>query len=459
MKYVKSTFLILVICLIIAGIYIIYFKEQGSGQSSAVEGRRTEISRDINIGITNYDTINPILTKNLELSQITKLVYLPLIGITEDFRTTPLLAKQCAKIDELTYIVSLDEERKWADGSKVTYEDVFFTITKINEEDSIYKSNIKNIYGLEKIDENTFKIYLTEPTDFFEYYLTFPIMQEQTYDDEIPIGSGAYTISKVEKNKIIIEGDIVKITIKIYGNTTELYNNFTREKVDLIITQNPEYTEYIGTIGIIEETITGRDFYYINCENIKDINIRKYIESIINKEEINYKLYNNKYYIAKSPLEYGSYLNNEYEENKDVSTQNLKKKSLSISTTEETNEIAKIIKQQLQEKGIRVSLQNYYNPRADLIIKKEKITLTPDLRQYYKDKNIKEELDKIVKIENEEKLKQEYEVIEQKYNEEKPFISLLFSNYIILHSKDLKGNFSGNWYNLFYNIETWYKEA
>jgi len=76
---------------------------------------------------------------------------------------------------------------------------------------------------------------------------------------------------------------------------------------------------------------------------------------------------------------------------------------------------------------------------------------------YFRDKNIRAEITKIASIENKAILKQDYEKIIDKYYEEKPFISLYFNSYIILHNNSMKGDFSGNWYNIFYNIDTWYK--
>ena len=60
-------------------------------------------------------------------------------------------------------------------------------------------------------------------------------------------------------------------------------------------------------------------------------------------------------------------------------------------------------------------------------------------------------------IENKQILKQKYQQILNEYKEQMPFISLFFDSYIILHNNKLKGDFSGNWYNIFYNVDGWYK--
>ena len=43
------------------------------------------------------------------------------------------------------------------------------------------------------------------------------------------------------------------------------------------------------------------------------------------------------------------------------------------------------------------------------------------------------------------------------YKEEMPFISLYSNSLFVLSNTSLKGDLSYNWYNLFYNIENWYK--
>ena len=50
-----------------------------------------------------------------------------------------------------------------------------------------------------------------------------------------------------------------------------------------------------------------------------------------------------------------------------------------------------------------------------------------------------------------------YKGIYETYKQNPNFIGLYFDSIILLCSSNLKGNFEGNWYNIFYNIDTWYK--
>lgn len=456
-KYFKYAFIITIIVLIILGIYMIYIKDNNKSGNTEAGNKRVEISKDINIGITEFDTINPILSKSLEIQYITKLIYEPLINITIDFNTEPGIAEEWSKLNELTYIIKLNEKKKWQNGEKIKVEDIAFTIKTIKTSNSIYNENVEKIEKLEKIDENTFKIYLREPVEFFEYLLCFPIVQESTYNADIPIGSGNYKIENINKSQIIISNEERKIYITKYKSITELYNNFTRENVDLILTRNTNYEEYIGNIGFEETLITGREFYYITCENIEDIETRKLIASKINKDRLIYEIYNKRYIKVDFPLEYGSYLNKEYNINEEIKNIKNIRVTLSITPDEETRKIANILKEQLDESEINVIIQPYTNKNADMILKKQTVPITPTISMYFNNENTKTQIAKISNIENKEILKQEYAKIIDEYYKQIPFISLYFNSYIILHNNKLKGDFSGNWYNIFYNIDTWYK--
>lgn len=455
LKYYKCFFISTIIFLSLAGIYVVYIKDNGNINNVQAKTKDIEISKEISIGITNFDTINPILTKNLEIQHITKLIYDPLINITEDFDIEPAIAEEWSKLDELTYIIKLDENKKWENGDNVRVEDIEFTIKTIQEADTIYKENVEKITNIEKVNDNTLKIHLKEPVDFFEYLLCFPIIKENTYNSKIPRGTGKYKIISIDENQIIIQGPEIRLIVKIYRNPTEVYNQFTRENIDLIITGNTDYETYIGNIGFEETIIPGREFYYISCENIEDIETRNAIRDNLNREKIIYELYDKKYIVAEFPLAYGSFLNKENTENKDNNT--IKQRKFTLSTDNKNIEIAEKIKKQLEEKGITISIQSYKNVNADLILEEETIPITPQISRYFNNEEIKEQIEKITKIENKDILEQEYSKIIDRYYKELPFISLYFNSYIILHNNKIKGDFSGTWYNLFYNIDTWYK--
>lgn len=459
LKYFKNIFIVTIILLILAGIYIIYIKRGPAKNNLETQGKETNVIKEFSIGVTDFDTINPILSKNLEIQYLNKLIYEPLVNITRDFNVEPSIAEEWSKIDDVTYIIKLDENKTWENGRRVQVEDVENTIEVIKKENTIYKENIQKIRQIEKINETTLKIYLREPVNFFEYFLCFPIIDINTYNTEIPMGTGKYKYTNITENQITIESSDNKIIVKLFKNSTELYNNFTRENVDIIITKNPNYENYIGNIGFEETIIPGRTFYYILLENISDVNMRKWLDMATNKEKLIYNLYNKKYIPANTPLAYGSYLNlsNEKQQEKDQELFTQKKMNLTISVKNEDKIIAEKMQEQLKEYEINLRIQTYQNSKADLILKKQTTTITPDISQYFSEEKMKKQIKQANEIENKQILKQKYQQILNEYKEQMPFISLFFDSYIILHNNKLKGDFSGNWYNIFYNVDGWYK--
>ena len=93
------------------------------------------------------------------------------------------------------------------------------------------------------------------------------------------------------------------------------------------------------------------------------------------------------------------------------------------------------------------------------------ISSCPNLETYFgknnlsnfKNEEIRTILNDVKNITDEKILTDKYIRIEEIYKEEIPFISLYSNSLFVLSNKNLKGDLSCNWYNLFYNIDGWYK--
>ena len=136
--------------------------------------------------------------------------------------------------------------------------------------------------------------------------------------------------------------------------------------------------------------------------------------------------------------------------------------------------VAENIKTQLENQGIRINLiyasdtqyESYLqNKNYDIILCSNYLGISPDMTTFFGEGNLanysNEEITQImneVKNTTDEKiLKEKYEKLEQIYNTQIPYISLANSKYNVLYNSNLVGDVSPNWYNVFYNIEGWYK--
>ena len=513
MKYI---FFAIVVFMVGLAIYFLYI--DNNEKVYAVENNELEINinKELNIGVSEYDTINPILSNNRDIQYINKLIFEPLIDISYDFKIQNKLAEEFSKINNNTYIVKLRNDVFWHDGEKFTADDVVFTINNLKNKNvnSIYKDNVKDIEQILKIDDYTVKILLNKKVNFFEYMMCMPIIASHAYDENfnsktaMPIGTGKFKITKIEDNSILLqksnnenESKIVKIKLILKKSAIDLYMALSKSEIDFMITDNIEYEEYVGRLGYNINQCCNREFDYLVINNektiLRDKEVRKAINYAIDKNEISYDIYNSKYKIAEFPLDYGNYLYNlgseiEYDINKaksiliengwtlknNVWIKKGKTLRLTLLVDEENQkrvQTADNIKEQLKEFGVLIDIMavssktfnNYIKYKNyDIILTGNIISNNPNLETYFSEGNLSnfnnEEVNNIINeiknVDNQEELLiEKYKKLEEIYLEEMPFISLYFNNLFILSNKNLKGDLQGNWYNVFYNIDGWYK--
>ena len=340
-------FFIFIVIIMGFAIYKVSSGKENENQNStekATSISTSEKGTDITLAISGFDTINPIITKNKQVQDVTKLIFDSLVTISSDGKAEPCLAKEWETTDNLTYIVKLKSGIKWSDGNYFSSNDVKYTIDRLLQDKQaknvVYKENVKHLKEVDVIDNTTLRIILSEKIPFYEYFLTFPILSSNYYGEdnfwetnknETPITTGRFMIAEHIGNKIILtknpnwwnkqEDDSVieKITINFYSSVAELYNAFKQGSIDFISTKNKDYKKFIGKIGYKVTDVEGRDFSFIalnlNSEILSDKNVRKAIRYAINKEEIVAKAYGNSYLKANFPLLTSSYLVEDKNEN------------------------------------------------------------------------------------------------------------------------------------------------
>ena len=85
-NWIKYLFIIFIIIILILAVYKIKKDEQIKKQEEEYTSSNNQDSKtkEIKLGIANLDTMNPILSKNKNVQDITKLVYEPLVNLTSD---------------------------------------------------------------------------------------------------------------------------------------------------------------------------------------------------------------------------------------------------------------------------------------------------------------------------------------------------------------------------------------
>ena len=254
----KYIFILVVIGLIVYSIYLLSGNNQKNGNEQIIEEEKDVIEKitNLRLGIASFDTLNPLISKNKEVQNISKLIFEPLLKITQDYKIEPCLAKEYSKIGTNSYIIKLKDEIFWQNGEKFSANDVKFTIEQIKNIDSIYSTIVEPIENIEIVDAETIKLDLTKEIPFFEYYLTFPILCKNNYEGEdfattskMPIGIGQFLIEEETENQIELKRNenywdkektpiLDSITITKFGSMGEEYNAFKIGNIDLVNTRN-----------------------------------------------------------------------------------------------------------------------------------------------------------------------------------------------------------------------------
>ncbi|MCI8655159.1 MAG: hypothetical protein HFJ48_04735 [Clostridia bacterium] len=456
----KYIFFIFVIIIVIFAIFQIRKTEKVEKEPEEIV-EEEKVKQELKLGIAEYDTINPLISNNKYVQDISKLIYEPLITINPKYELEGCLAEEWAKTSNTTYIVKLKQNIIWTNEENFTVYDVIYTIQKLKEINSIYTPNVQNIEQVEAIDNYTLKITLNQEIPFFEYNLTFPIMNRTYCGDEDfinsekikqAIGTGEYKINNITGNTILLDKNekwwnkeekgstIETININLYTTVGEIYNDFKLGKIDYISTNNVNIEEYIGTIGYNKVEAPGREYEYIafNLENqvLQNKEVRQAIMHAIDKQSIIDSLYKSKYYKSNFPLDYGNWIyeqNNEntynidkfyqvlqdnewkYEYNNwqryiNYSTKRLNFRILVNKENVQRTQVAEIIKQQLEAVGIKITIiyasssqyENYINYKNyDIVLCGSYVGPNIDLTKYFEDGNISnynnEEIKSIIK--------------------------------------------------------------
>ena len=525
----RYVFVIIVISLIGFAAYTLYsMPEENLIENENVisyENIKQEIITNIRLGITDYDTMNPLLSKNKNIQLYDKLIFEPLLTVEQDFSLSKCLATEYSKTGDSSYIIKLRNDVKWQDGHSFTSADVQYTIEKLKSGiDSIYVSNVQAISSLELIDDYTIKINLFEETPFFEYNLIFPIMPAHYYygvdfvaDALTPLGTGMFKIENISSTQIKLARNdnwwnkektpkLESIIINVYSNLGDIFNAFKIGNVDLLVTENVNFEDYIGTIGFNYKIFKGReyDFLVINTANnvLSKIEVRQAINYGIDKNNIVASIFNNKAFTLNNNLDTGNWLyssanvQNEYDIEKAQNSlinadwvitsrqwqkiENYKTLRTTFNLVVNSNNaervaVAENIKEQLANIGIIINIRkvndwtynNYIeNKNYDILLTGTNISINPNLQLYFGDNNLanysNEEINKMLtevkNITDKQLLKEKYSKIQEITNQDIAYIPLYINKNVVLYSSNLVGDVSPNWYNIFYNIENWYRQ-
>ena len=357
-----------------------------------------------------------------------------------------------------------------------------------------------------------FEYYLTFPIMCQKYYEG----EDFATSSKTPIGTGMFKIQEISSNVIkLIPNELywdtsrkpmaTEITVNLYATIGEAYAAFKNGEIDLLTVKNNDVETYIGTLGYnkIEYKTRNYDFLAINTSGdiLSDPLVRKAISLSVDKNNIVASCLGAGYTPSNFSLDMGCWLYTK-DLNTSIDTEQAAQllhlagwertagnwikrtefgtKKLEFSLTVNVNNqtrvaVAENIKNQLASFGIPISIQylspeNYSNAinnrNYDVIITGIQTAYSPSLKTFFGEGNIANYVNvEISEIMNTVKNTSDENILYEKYSrlfdiylEEAPYIGLYRETDVIVYNQGLVGNITANAFNIYYNIEKWYRQ-
>jgi peptide/nickel transport system substrate-binding protein len=352
--------------------------------------------------------INPVLAQSQADYDLSKLLFTPLLIIERNGPVSYRAAKSIeVSGDKLRYTLVLRDDIYFEDGERLTSEDVEFTITSI--QDTLIKSPLAQQWegvSIELIDSTTLEFILQQPFNDFLYNLELGILPKHiweninpqefifsTYNTK-PIGSGPYRVKKITTKENGAPSKYLLTRSENYYQKSYIENiefNFYDNEKELIKALRTGTIS--GAYGLSPENIESSDKIYKGSlprvfalffnqnenEYLKSINIRKAIESALDKESLIDDVFSNFASPINSALGFAQEKSNYnpedsirliesegwvknsdgyYSKSIDGNIQELEF-SIATPNLEEMVSVANYIQQDLAAVGIRVNIRSY----------------------------------------------------------------------------------------------------
>ena len=104
-----------IIIFIIAIVAVVIYKVNNDKEKQQVQEPTTstveeEIVKEITLGVAEFDTMNPILSPNKHVQEISRIIYEPLLELDEEYKIQKCLAKDWAKTSSTTYLIKIRDD-------------------------------------------------------------------------------------------------------------------------------------------------------------------------------------------------------------------------------------------------------------------------------------------------------------------------------------------------------------
>ena len=348
------------------------------GKNNEDNQENPDFGGSIDIFAYTPDTLNPLLTVHQTNAAVFSLLCDSLLNLNNDMTVSCNVAESFScNEDGSVWTFNIKKGYVFSDGSILTAQNVINSIDMLRSSPkNMYYPLMTYVKSYRAVSDYAVELTLKIRGNTFLSYMNFPIVKSRS---EI-VGSGPYVVKSEDKDKIVLEASDTKKTniktmnVNIYpkndmevnaymSNETDVINADFYSLAELSSSARSNQTEYISDYF----TFLG---FNTQSETMSDINIRKAVASLINKEEITEQVFVNHAKITNSPFKpgtvYSNLTTNDYEYNlnkaeKFLTSSEMKFEDISFSilVNEETvckKQVAEFIAGKLTQAGMNVTV-------------------------------------------------------------------------------------------------------
>lgn len=458
--------------------------------SETTTAKKTDDST-FKLSYTQADSLDPFKAKTQNNQILADLVFESLFDLTEGYEATTNIATGYAFTDGRTLRVDINPQLTFSNGEKITAEDVAYSTRAAIKSDA-YGSAL-GVISYVDVSGNSVIFHLKYENPYVINLLTYPIASMQDDDDGFPIGSGRYVYRNSDSGVVLraVEGD----DFNPYITTIHLVNIAAADSIDNAVNiGNISYAfrdlsaDVSKRLSCAKKTVSMNNLIYLGINSYSgitaDAKIRRAISLAVDRTVLAESAYSGYAVPAQSPFnpDFKSIENVRlFESAADTATarQSVNQSGtndvrlnlrLLVNLNENRVTAANLIKTQLEAVGFNVTVErvNYTeyirrieNTEFDLYI--GEIKLGDDMSLYpffdssgaarfgFDDKNLQSDDLYTKYLTGEEELGK----FILAFNEEMPYIPLVYKKGMICYSKAMNGDMQGYYGNFFANIDSW----
>lgn len=314
-------------------------QDSPSGDGTVEEGNEAaEEGKIINVGVTDsLGGLNPFVIDQTEINKYAVgLMFLPLMELDKDMNFQGMLADSITTEDNVNFVVHIDENATWSDGTPVTAEDVEYTVRRLaspivnnttlmlyafegTSDEGFVEEGAESIAGVQVIDEKTVQFTSKYPmalttfeNTYARYIHTLPKkVLEQLSEEELltsdwfnkpDVVSGPFFVTDFDNDHYIsyeANADywkgapkIDKLNIRIV-DASQVYAGLQSGEIDIthhtmtaIPQEDYESIEALENVEAVYGSPITNQSAFIQTANITDARVRQALVCAIDRQKL-----------------------------------------------------------------------------------------------------------------------------------------------------------------------------